>query len=85
MPCSPEPSKSETKPADGPTEPPVARKDGTAAPAPAHPSELHAPAPFAGKAMDWELWAIDRCVRHIECLPQEARARVACYVASRYL
>jgi hypothetical protein len=71
--------------AGGLTEPPAAREDDTTAPAPALPPELHGPVPFAGKAMDWELWAIARCINHIECLPAAARARVAAYVASRYL
>jgi hypothetical protein len=71
--------------AGGPTEPPAAREDDTTAPAPALSPELHGPVPFAGKAMDWELWAIARCINHIECLPAAARARVAAYVASRYL
>ena len=75
-----------TKPAGGPTEPPAAREDDTTAPSlPDQPSQVHGTVPFAGKPMDWELWAIDHCISHIECLPEAARARVACYVASRYL
>jgi hypothetical protein len=82
---SPEPPESAIETAGGLTEPPAAREDDTAASAPALPPELHGPTPFAGKAMDWELWAIARCINHIECLPADARARVAAYVASRYL
>jgi hypothetical protein len=82
---SSEPLESAVETASGLTEPLAARDDDTAAPAPAVPPQLHAPAPFAGKAMDWELYVIGRCISHIEMLPEAARARVAAYVASRYL
>ena len=82
---SSEPLESAIETAGGLTEPLAARDDDTAAPAPAVPPQLHAPAPFAGKAMDWELYVIGRCVGHIDYLPAAARARVAAYVASRYL
>lgn len=66
--------------------PPAAREHDAPAPSsPEEPPQVHGTVPFAGKAMDRELYAIARCIDHIDCLPQEARARVAAYVASRYL
>ena len=66
--------------------PPAAREHDAPAPSsPEEPPRVHGTVPFAGKAMDRELYAIARCIDHIDCLPQEARARVAADVASSYL
>ena len=51
----------------------------------AFPREPPGPVPFAGHKPDLELFTIARILGFIEALNPEARARVAAYVAARFL